>query len=120
MPTTTQFGSLVMRAALFIGPILTLLYFMWQIKKKQMQIDFAVSWCLFCFVIMFFGFFPGVTNWISQQLGFMSPINMVYLLIIFILLLKQFAMSIKLSKMNTQITQLTQAMAIKDNEQSKK
>lgn len=119
MPTT-DFGSLILRIALFVGPILTLLYFMWQIKKNQMQIDYAVSWCLFCFVIIFFGAFPDLTNWISQKLGFMSPINMVYLLIIFILLLKQFTMSIKLSKMNSQITALTQAMALKENEKENK
>lgn len=119
MPTT-ELGALALRIALFVAPILTLLYFMWQIKKSQMQIDYAVSWCLFCFMIIFFGAFPNITNWISHQLGFMSPINMVYLLIIFILLLKQFTMSIKLSKMNTQITELTQAMALKENEKKHK
>lgn len=49
-------------------------------------------------------------------IGIQSPANLLYLGIIFILILKQFTTTIKLSKMNRQITELAQHMALNEAE----
>ena len=47
-------------------------------------------------------------------LGFVSPINFVYIVIIFLLLVKQFFMSIKISQLDSKVRILTQRIALNE------
>ncbi|MBC5581425.1 DUF2304 domain-containing protein [Anaerofilum sp. BX8] len=58
------------------------------------------------------GAFPGLVSWAADLIGVQSPANLLYLGVIFILILKQFTTTIKLSKMDRQITELTQYIAL--------
>ena len=65
---------------------------------------FANGRCLLCIALLvlfaallILAIFPGIAYWAANLLGFMSPINFVYVVIIFLLLAKQFFMSIRAS-----------------------
>ena len=47
-------------------------------------------------------------------MGFQSPINFVYIVIIFLLLAKQFFMSIKLSQLDSKVRILTEQVALNE------
>ncbi|WP_312103001.1 DUF2304 domain-containing protein [Pygmaiobacter massiliensis] len=106
---------LELRLLLIVGAVLTMLYFLQCIRKSRMQIDYAIFWSLFCGLLVLMSLFPQVITWLSEQFGFHSPANMVYLIIIFVLLFKQFTMTIKLSKMDERITALAQHIALQEN-----
>ena len=109
MPTT-------LRILLFIGALFTLSFFLFQIRKKKLQIDYAVFWSLFSGALLAISVFPGVITWLAQIFGFMSPANLVFLIIIFILIVQMFSMTIKLSKLNQQIVKLVQELALRDKD----
>lgn len=112
--------SIELRIILLVGAILTMIYFLHQIRKNRMQIEYAISWSLFSAGLLILGIFPGIVIWASRIVGVESPANMLYLCIIFLLILKQFSTTVKLSKMNQQITVLTQSMALEHADREKR
>ena len=62
--------------------------------------------------LLILAIFPGIAYWAANLLGFMSPINFVYIVIIFLLLVKQFFMSIRLSQLDSKVRILTEQVAL--------
>ena len=108
--------NLQLRVLLFIGAVATLLYFFGKIRKNRLDIDYAIFWVLFSGVLVIVSIFPGMVGWLSDLLGFMSPSNMVFLLVIFLLLIKLFSVTIKLSALEHKIRRLSQHIAILEAE----
>ena len=50
----------------------------------------------------------------ARKFGFVSEINVVYLAIIFLLLIKQFYMSVRISQMDSKLKSLTQKVALNE------
>jgi len=111
--------SIEIRITLLIGALFTMLYFIRHIRKNQMQIDYAIYWALFSGALVFFSFFPGTIEWVAAALHVKSPVNFIYLIIIFLLIIKLFTTTLKLSKLNQQVTELVQYIALKDQEKDK-
>lgn len=101
---------------LFAGAVFTMFYFIYKIRKNRLQIEYAISWSLFSVLLVVLGAFPRIVVWAADLIGVQSPVNLLYLGIIFILIVKQFTTTIKLSKMDRQITELTQHIALHEAE----
>lgn len=108
--------SFQIRILLLLGAIGTLWYFLSQIRKKRLQIDYAISWSFFSIALVFLGLFPGVAIQAAKLLEVQSPVNLIFLVIIFILILKQFSTTTKLSHTNQQVQRLTQYIALQQME----
>jgi len=87
-----------------------------KIRSANMQIESAVFWVLFMIGLVTISFFPGIVIYMSKIIGVESPANFVFLSIMFLLLLKVFSLSIQISKMQYQIHQLGQIIALKEKE----
>ncbi|HEM3591000.1 TPA: DUF2304 domain-containing protein, partial [Streptococcus suis] len=53
---------------------------------------------------------------ISKILGIASAVNFIFLFIIFLLLINQFYLTIRISKLDTKLKSLIQKIAIKEND----
>lgn len=104
--------AIELRLALFLGALLAMVYFLYQIRKSRLQIAYTISWTILSGMLLLLSIFPGIATWASARLGVESPANLVYLVVIAILLLKLFTTTLKLSNMDRQITDLTQYIAI--------
>ena len=62
--------------------------------------------------LVFISIFPYSVIMISELIGIESPANFVFLSIIFILLIKVFIMSIKMSQLEHKLRTITQEIAI--------
>ena len=63
--------------------------------------------------------FPGIAYWASRLLGFQSPINFVYIVVIFLLLVKQFLLSIRISQLDSRLRILTEQVALNQEKQER-
>ena len=79
-----------------------------------MQIEDTIFWLGFSALLLLLSLFPQAAFWLSRALGFQSPINLVYLLIIFVLLVKQFFMTIRISQMDSKLRSLAQKVALNE------
>lgn len=106
------------RVLLFLGAALTFMMIVRYIRKSKVRIEDMFFWLLFGALLLLLSVFPELAIGASELLGVESPINFVYLLVIFILIVKQFFASLTLSQLKIQVTELAQQMAIekKDNE----
>ena len=104
--------DLLLRILLFITSLGSLIFVLIRIRKSQMQIDNAVFWIIFMIGLVIISIFPGIVTYFSRLIGIDSPVNFVFLCIIFILLIKVFYMSMKISKLQYQIRQLTQIIVL--------
>ncbi len=104
--------SLPIRVLLVIGSLATMLFMLRRIRKSQVQIEDSVFWLLFSGALLIISIWPQIIYRISYMLGFQSPMSMVYLLIIFVLLIKQFFMTLRISQLDAKLRSLVQTIAL--------
>ncbi len=105
----TQFVS-----ALMLGSFITAGYILRRVRFAKVQIEDTIFWLMFSAALLILAIFPGIAYWAANLLGSMSPINFVYIVIIFLLLAKQFFMSIRLSQLDSKVRILTERVALNE------
>ena len=112
--------SVTLRILLFTGSIITLIYIQRKIKKATFSIDEASYWIVLLLGLVIMSAFPRLVSVLSAVLGFESGSNFVFLLVIFLLLIKVFSISKRLSLAENKIKDLTQAEAIEQFKKNRK
>ena len=104
--------SIAIRICLIVVSVLVFIFMMRKIRKEKLLISDAVFWIIFSAGLLILSIFPKIIIYAADLLGFISPTNLVFMLIIFVLLLKMFAMSLHISHLDCQLRQTVQALAI--------
>ena len=104
--------STAIRIALLAGAVFMFLYVWIGVRKARFRAQETFFWLLVTFIFVLLSIFPGVAVWVGNILGVQSTVNLVYLVVIFLLLVKIFIMDRKLAKTEHQITRMTQKLAI--------
>lgn len=111
--------SLVFRIVLIVASIISFLYMMKKIKQSKLQIEHALFWIVFSLIVIILAIFPQIAMWLADILGIQSAVNLVYLIIIFILIVKLFQDTLHISKLENKIKNLIQHEAIREQEEDK-
>lgn len=104
--------SIYIRVLLIIGAVLMLAFMLKKIRQSKLKIEYIIFWLVFSTLLVFMGIFPQVVSWISRVLGFQAPINLVFLLIIFVLIIKLFFNTLQISALENKVDSLAQQIAI--------
>ena len=67
-------------------------------------------------MLVLFSIFPQIVDWMSELVGVYSTTNFIFLLIIFILLVKCFQLTMDISKLDNKVKELVQKIAIDEKE----
>ena len=102
--------SLVFRIALIVCSILTTVFMIKKIRNSKLQIEHAIFWLMFAFLLIVISLFPQLTIWGAKLLGIYSSTNFIFLLIIVII--KLFMATIEISNLEYRIKELSQKIAI--------
>lgn len=102
-----------LRCVLIVGAVLTCAYVLSRIRKSKMKPEDSVFWLLLSAVFVLMGIFPAIPFAISDLLGFQSPVNLVFLVVIFLLLIRIFIQDMKMAKLQNQVTSLAQTYAVR-------
>ncbi len=102
----------VLRICLILGAFVTAGYVLRRVRQARVQIEDTIYWLALSAVLLLVALFPGIAYWVSDLLGFVSPINCVYLIIIFLLLARQFMLSIRVSQLDSRLRVLTERVAL--------
>lgn len=105
-----------LRIILIIVSVMTFIYISRKLKKSQLQVMDAFFWIVFSFVLMVIGVFPGIAMFLAKVVGVQSPVNFVYLVVIFLLLLRTFMLTIRISFLEEKVKNLVEEIAIRENE----
>ena len=106
--------SIVLRLMLILVSVWLLFNVLRCVRKAKVQIDDMIFWLFFSVALIVLAAVPQIAHWAANLIGVISPVNLIYLVIIFVLLLKIFSMSIKFSQLESKLKSLTQELAVKE------
>jgi hypothetical protein len=104
--------SVLIRVLLILSACLMLVFMLKRIRQAKLKIEYTIFWIAFASLLVVMGVFPEVIYKISDLIGFQAPISMVYLVIIFVLILKMFFMTLQISQLEHKVDALAQQIAI--------
>lgn len=102
------------RVLLFAASVVTCMYVARKLRKSQIQVMDTVFWIFISVMFIVLSVFPDIVIWISAKLGFMAPVNFIFLLITFLLLIRCFLFSIRLSQLDNKIDMLAEEVALRE------
>ena len=101
-----------LRLFLIVGSLAAAVNVLRRVRKSRMTMENSIFWVLFSLVLVLLGAIPEIAEWFSGLLGIQSPVNLVYLMVIFLLLVRVFIQDQRLARQESQITRMAQTMAI--------
>ena len=111
--------TMMLRICLIAASFLTTAMVMHRIRKSKVQIEDSIFWVLFSLVLILFSLFPGVAYWLSDLVGTQAPSNFIFMLVIFLLLVKVFSMTMRISQLEAKLRELVQRIALDEMESGK-
>lgn len=92
------------------------------LKLKNAEIDLmdTVFWIFLATMFIILSFFPQIALAGANSLGIVSPVNFIFLIVLCLLLFRNFLFTVRVAKLEEKVNHLIQEIAIKDNMDSKK
>lgn len=87
-----------------------------RIQKAKLTIEDSIFWILLAMMFVVFALFPIVPDTLARLLGIYSTANFLFLFMIFILLMRMFSMSMRISTLEDKIRKLVQELALRDKD----
>lgn len=112
--------SITLRVLLLIGAICTAGWILRKIRKLKVKMEDAIFWMVFAGILCVLAVFPEITYWLTGLMGIMSPANLIFLVIIFLLIEKVFTLSIIVSQLEEKISILSAEVALRSHSADKK
>lgn len=115
----TNIINFQLQFVLIIGCLFTYGYIIHKIRKANVRIDDIIVWIIGIFIFLICCIFPKIPLFISHILGFETPANSIFFLVIFFLFIMTFLLTLRVSQLQEKVKELTQKIALED-ENSKK
>lgn len=109
-----------LRVLLFFAAIATGGWILYKIRKLQVKMQDAIFWVVFAAILFVLGIFPEACYWLTDKFGIMSPANLIFLVVIFLLLEKVFTLSIVVSQLEEKVSVLSSEVALRSNAAEKR
>ena len=106
--------SLSLRILLLVGAFLAFCFISTRVRRNKILMQDAIYWVLLSVLLLIAAIFPSVFIHLSPALGFLSPSNFVFLVIVALLLVKIFTNSIEISMLRHKVEELAQEVALRD------
>ena len=111
--------TITLRIILIICSLIAFFLCVTRIKQAKLKVSNSVMWMIGCVILILMSIFSNIVEWISTQLGFIAPVNFVFLIMIGFLLIEMFMYNIRISELNEKIKDLNHYIALKENEERK-
>lgn len=112
--------TITLRIVLIICSIISFLLCIMKIKQAKLKVENSVIWMIGSILLILMSIFSNAVEWISTQLGFMAPVNFVFLVMIGFLLIQLFIDNIRISNLNEKIKDLNHYIALKEYDEKNK
>ena len=106
--------KLKFRIILAVFLLLGIIYVVNKIRRRELDLKYAITWILLSIVILIIVAVPGLLNWMTVALGIYDAMNMVFFLGFIFCILIIFSLTIALSRQAERIRELTQQVALSE------
>lgn len=108
--------SVTLRIILIVSSFLSFFLCVKKIKQSKLKVENSVTWMVGSIILILMSIFSNGVAWISNKLGFVSPVNFVFLAIIAFLLIQLFIDNLNITELNEKIKNLDHYIALKEHE----
>lgn len=108
--------TITLRIILLIVSVLNCIWTLSGIRKARIKIESSIFWIVFSVVLLIISFVPELVKLGADLLGVQTSSNFVFLVIIFLLMIKLFRLSMHFSQLEKKIDYLVQRYAIDSHE----
>jgi hypothetical protein len=102
----------LLRISLCVGITLYFILIMYFLKKKSLNLKYTILWIVSGITMLTVVIFPQLIHEVSIMLGIMNPVNAVFALELFFLLVILMSITSIVSKQSEKIKQLIQRLAL--------
>ncbi len=88
-----------------------------RVAQTRAKIEDSIFWLALCFLLILLGLFPGIASGFASLIGIYSATNFIFLFFIFVLIVKLFFTSMRVSKLEMQVQELSQAIALSQDDE---
>lgn len=111
--------TVTLRIILIISSILSCVLCIKKIKQAKLKVENSIVWMIGSILLILMSIFSNKVEWISDKLGFIAPVNFVFLIIIAFLLIEVYLNNLKLTELNEKIKNLDHYIALEEFEENK-
>lgn len=112
--------TITLRVILIVCSIISFFLCIRKIKQSKLKVSNSVIWMVGSVILILMSIFSEGVQWISEKLGFMAPVNFVFLIMIGFLLIQLFIDNIRIFQLNEKIKDLDHYIALKEHEYKNK
>ncbi len=108
--------TLTLRILLIVCSLVSFVLCVTKIKQAKLKVVNSVMWMIGSVLLIAVSIFSSPIEWLANKLGFMAPVNFVFLIMIGFLLVQTFIDNIRISSLNEKIKELDHYIALKEHE----
>lgn len=108
--------TLLFQSVLIIASIALAILILRRVAQTRAKIEDSIFWLALCFLLILLGIFPGIANTLASLMGIYSSTNFIFMFFIFVLIVKTFFTSMRVSKLEMQVQELSQSIALSKSE----
>lgn len=112
--------SVTLRVILIISSFISFFLCVKKIKQSKLKVANSVTWMFGNIVLILMSIFSNAVAWLSEKLGFVAPVNFVFLFMIAFLLMQTFIDNIHITELNEKIKDLDHYIALKEHKDKTK
>ena len=106
--------TLTLRIILIISSLIAFILCITKIKQSKLKVTNSVIWMFGSIILILMSIFSDAVEWLSAKLGFIAPVNFVFLIIIGFLLIQTFIDNIRITNLNDKVKDLNHYIALKE------
>lgn len=111
--------TLKIQITIGIGLFLALIMIINMIRKKSLELKYALSWIFLVIALIILTFLPHLLESMARLLGIASPVNMIFFLGFCFSLIIIFTLTVALSRMSARVRKLAQSIALNEDKMNK-
>lgn len=104
--------DLTLRLWLLAGVIVYFGVILVALRKKSLTLKYSLLWMFSALLLLIIVIFPHIINGVTKLLGIASPVNAVFTIVLFLVLMILISLSVIASKQHAQIKKLIQSVAL--------
>ena len=114
MEGETGMMTTTLRVLLILASLGTFALMMHKFRRSKVEIEISMFCILLAVVLVVYSLFPPVADFCARLLGIYATTNFLFVLAIFVLIVKVFYMTIHISQLETRVKELVQQMALEE------
>lgn len=111
--------TVTLRIILIVLSVISFILSVRKIKQSKLKVINSVTWMIGSIILILMSIFSNVVEYISSKLGFMAPVNFVFLVIIGFLLIQNFIDNIRITTLSEKIKDLNHYIALENHKKEK-